>query len=101
MPVVFSSFTLGIFTTRMRRNMTAMTMPITTYGAIRIPRSLCLMASKSASGRAALSWELSGLSLAWMKFMATNIPHSEPIGLNDWAKLRRRVAVSSGPIARM
>ena len=33
-----------------------------------------------------------------MKFIATNIPQSEPIGLKAWAKFSLRVAVSSVPI---
>ena len=71
------------------------------YGAIRTLRSLSFTAANCASlswARAAVS---SGLSLAWMKFIATNMPNNEPIGLNDCARLSRRVAVSSLPIDRM
>ena len=42
-----------------------------------------------------------GFSFAWIKFMATYIPSKEPIGLNDCARLRRRVAVASVPMDKM
>ena len=42
-----------------------------------------------------------GFRRAWMKFIATNMPHREPMGLNDCAKFSRRVAVAGSPIARM
>ena len=44
---------------------------------------------------------LIGLSLAWMKFIATYMPSSDPIGLNDCARFRRRVADPCGPIVRI
>ena len=36
-----------------------------------------------------------------MKFIATNMPASEPMGLNDCARFRRRVAVSRSPMSKM
>ena len=68
---------------------------------MRMPRSACFIASNSASGRFARAAESIGFSRAWMKFIATNIPHREPMGLNDWAKFSLRVAVAGSPIARM
>ena len=59
------------------------------------------MALNSASESNARSSVEAGFSLAWMKFMATYIPHSEPMGLKHCAMFRRRVAVSSEPIVRI
>ncbi len=71
------------------------------YGEIRIDKSDCFIASNSGSESTARSVVLIGSSLAWIKFMATNIPKSEPMGLNACAKLSLRVAFSSGPIVKM
>ena len=83
------------------RNIATMTMPMTTYGVMRMPRSDCFIASNSASDRVARAAESIGFRRAWMKFIATYMPHSEPMGLNDCAKFSRRVAVAGSPIARM
>ena len=77
------------------------TPPMMTYGRLNTARSADLMASNWSSGKKARSSVLIGLSLAWMKCMATNMPASEPMGLKAWARLRRRVAVSLLPMERM
>jgi hypothetical protein len=59
------------------------------------------MALNSASLNNARSSVEAGFNLAWMKFMATYMPHSEPMGLKHCAMFRRRVAVSSEPMVRM
>ena len=68
------------------------------YGAIRIERSVSRTASNSSLLSRLRSAVSMGKSRAWMKFIATYIPSKDPIGLNDWAKFKRRVADSSGPI---
>ena len=42
-----------------------------------------------------------GSSLAWIKVLAMNIPVMEPMGLKDWARLRRWVEDSSAPMERI
>ena len=51
-----------------------MTMPMTTYGVMRMPRSDCFIASNSASDRVARAAESIGFRRAWMKFIATVQP---------------------------
>ena len=76
-------------------------MPMARYGPMSTLKSLSFTASNCASLSCARAAVSSGLILAWMKFIATSMPNSEPIGLNDCARFRRRVAVSSVPIDRM
>ena len=85
----------------MRTNITMITRPTTQYGPVRTLRSACFIASKPASSRSALSAVLAGCSLACMKFIATYMPISEPIGLKHWAKFSLLVDVSSDPMLRM
>ena len=96
----FSQF-FGILVNRMTKKMVRMTRPIIRYGLISTERSYSLIASNSLAERLARPAVSSGLSFACIKFIATYIPSSEPIGLNDCARLSRRVAVSSVPIDRM
>ena len=50
---------------------------------------------------ASRAWRDAPSSRARMSCCAVNIPRSDPIGLKDWERFRRRVEVSSGPIDRM
>ena len=63
-------------------------------------RSLSRMAVNSLSLSRARSSVDAGFSRAWMKFMATYMPQSEPIGLKHCARFSLRVAVCSEPIDR-
>ena len=62
--------------------MTTKTTPIAMYGLTTTDKSEAFSASNSAFGKIARSAVERGFILAWMKFIATHMPSSEPIGLN-------------------
>ena len=64
-------------------------------------KSLSFITLNVSSSNEFLSAELIGCSLAWIKFMATNIPSKEPTGLKACARFKRRVEVFSSPIDKM
>ena len=97
----FWSAFFGILANNITRNITAIIAAMTRYGVISTVKSCSLRAKNSLSVNFALPSVSIGLSFACMKFIATYIPRSEPIGLKLCAKFSLRVAVCSVPIERI